>query len=127
MKLPKDFGTVVSEILLVDKRYSFDAYPFILAALDYTLEKKKNNERKRHISGQEFLDGIKEFAPAQFGPMTRSVLNHWGIRQTRDFGEIVFNMVDAGLMGKTEEDSIEDFIDVFDMDEVFGPESQAGL
>ena len=124
MKLPKDFEGIISEILSQDSRYSFDAYPFVLSALDYTLEKKQNQGKKRHITGKEFLRGIQEFAPQQFGPMTRSVLNHWGVRQTRDFGEIVFNMVDAGLMGKTEEDSIEDFVDVFDMDEAFGREDR---
>jgi len=122
MKLPRDFDSTISEIMKEDPRYAFDAYPFVLAALDFTLEKKESQGKRRHITGKEFLRGIREFAPTQFGPMTRSVLNHWGVRRTRDFGEIVFNMVDAGLMGKTEEDSIEDFVDVFDMDEAFGRE-----
>ena len=34
-------------------------------------------------------------------------------------GEIVFNMVDNGLLGKTEEDSKEDFLNVYDFDKAF--------
>ncbi|MXW79231.1 MAG: hypothetical protein F4Z57_09675 [Gemmatimonadetes bacterium] len=107
-----------------DGRYKSDAYLFLYDALGYTAQKLgKNNdtltEEKRHISGRDLLLGISEYSADQFGPLTRSVFTHWGIEQTRDFGEIVFNLVDANLLRKTDEDRIEDFVDVYDFAEEF--------
>ncbi len=107
-----------------DGRYKSDAYLFLYDALGYTAQKLgKNNdtlsEEKRHISGRDLLFGISEYSADQFGPLTRSVFAHWGIEQTRDFGEIVFNLVDANLLRKTAEDRIEDFVDVYDFAEEF--------
>lgn len=107
-----------------DGRYKSDAYLFVYDALGYTVQKLgKNNdtlsEEKRHISGRDLLFGISEYSADQFGPLTRSVFAHWGIEQTRDFGEIVFNLVGANLLRKTDEDRIEDFIDVYDFAEEF--------
>ena len=65
------------------------------------------------------LFGISEYSADQFGPLTRSVFAHWGIEQTRDFGEIVFKLVGANLLRKTDEDRIEDFVDVYDFAEEF--------
>ncbi len=102
-----------------DCRYSMQSYQFIFEALDYTasqLGKKYNSsiEEERHVTGQELSEGIKQFAMEKFGYMTRIVLEQWGITKSGDFGEIVFNLVDSGLMGKTETDSLEDFKDLYD-------------
>ena len=107
-----------------DGRYKSDAYLFVYDALGYTVQKLGKNsdtlsEEKRHISGRDLLFGISEYSADQFGPLTRSVFAHWGIEQTRDFGEIVFNLVDANLLRKTAEDRIEDFVDVYDFAEEF--------
>ena len=107
-----------------DGRYKRDAYLFVYDALEYTVQKLSRNndalaEEKRHISGRDLLFGISEYSADQFGPLTRSVFAHWGIEQTRDFGEIVFNLVGANLLRKTDEDRIEDFVDVYDFAEEF--------
>jgi uncharacterized repeat protein (TIGR04138 family) len=73
----------------------------------------------RHVSGQELLGGIRDYALAQFGPMTQMVFEEWGIKRCEDFGEIVFNMVEIGLLGKTEKDSREDFANGYDFDDAF--------
>jgi uncharacterized repeat protein (TIGR04138 family) len=99
-----------------DKRYNPEAYTFVMNALSYTIKKLK---RKGHISGEELLNGIREYALREFGPMARTVLEHWGISKTDDFGEIVFNMIDAGILGKTEKDSKKDFANRFDFKEAF--------
>lgn len=99
-----------------DKRYDPESYSFVMAALGFTAKKLK---RKGHITGQELLDGIKEYALEEFGPMTRLVLEHWGIKTTEDFGEIVFNMINAGMLRKTEKDSIRDFKNRYDFKEAF--------
>ena len=102
-----------------DGRYSMQSYQFIFEALDYTasqLGKKYNSsiEEERHVTGQELSEGIKQYTMEKFGYMTRIVLEQWGITKSGDFGEIVFNLVDSGLMGKTETDSLDDFKDLYD-------------
>ena len=69
---------------------------------------------QRHVSGRDLVYGISEFALDRFGPMARTVFDHWGIQQTRDFGEIVFNLVEGNLMSRTDDDCIDDFDEVFD-------------
>ncbi|MBT4502695.1 MAG: hypothetical protein HOC74_33495 [Gemmatimonadetes bacterium] len=105
-----------------DGRYKKEAYLFIYDALQHTVEKLGKThmpKEQRHISGRDLLHGISEYSMDQFGPLTHSVFTHWGVQATRDFGEIVFNLVSADLMSKTDQDSIEDFTDVYDFAEEF--------
>ncbi|MDP2921695.1 MAG: hypothetical protein Q8O12_04955 [Candidatus Omnitrophota bacterium] len=104
------------KILDKDKRYDPEAYSFIMTSLDYTM---KNLGRKGHVTGQELSDGIKDYAMEQFGPMARLVLEKWGIKSTNDFGEIVFNLINSGLLGKTAHDRKEDFNNRYDFKEAF--------
>ncbi|MEI6084320.1 MAG: Minf_1886 family protein [Verrucomicrobiota bacterium] len=119
----QNFAEAVAEIIKVDARYDRDAYLFVREGLDYTLKLLKKaaqtNPVHRHVSGQELLDGMRQFALDQFGPMTKTVLDHWGIRKCEDFGEIVFNMVEKGILGKTDQDSRADFRGGFDFNEAF--------
>lgn len=116
-----NFEEVLEQILARDARYHRDAYLFVREALDFTqkLAVKENRGQLRHVTGQELLDGIRQLALAQFGPMTVTVFEEWGIRQCRDFGEIVFAMVDIGLLAKTREDRIEDFASGYDFADAF--------
>jgi len=104
------------KILDKDKRYNPEAYSFIMASLDYTMKKLK---RKGHVTGQELSDGARDYCLDQFGPMARLVLEKWGIKSTNDFGEIVFNLIDSGLLGKTDKDRKEDFHNRYDFREAF--------
>ncbi len=106
----------LQRILQQDDRYTEEAYAFVRAGLDVTVRRL---EKPRHVSGRELLDGLRGFALSEFGPMARTVLNRWGVYRTEDFGEIVFNLVEAGLLGKTENDSRADFADGYDFDEAF--------
>ncbi|HWI58523.1 MAG TPA: Minf_1886 family protein [Bacillota bacterium] len=115
------FDEAIELILAKDRRYQRDAYVFVREALDHTqkMVAKTSRGRLRHVSGQELLGGIRDYALAQFGPMAMLVLEEWGIRVSRDFGEIVFNMVDIGLLAKTEQDSRADFEGGYDFFEAF--------
>ena len=117
MTQTKNLLETIEKITQRDKRYKIDAYNFVLEALNYTVNKLN---KPRHVSGQELLNGIRQYGQGQFGPMTRAVLNHWGINTTEDFGHIVFNLVDAKLLGKTDQDSIDDFKQGYDFKEAFG-------
>ncbi len=80
-------------------------------------------DETRHVTGQQLCMGLRDFAIVQFGGLARTVLDRWGIRRTDDFGRIVFGMIDAGLMRKTDDDSMDDFRAVYEFDEAFvGPE-----
>lgn len=119
----RDFSEVVDLIRKENPRFDKGAYFFVKGALDHTLKsiKKEAGEGRvgRHVSGRELLAGIREFALDQYGPLAYTVLDRWGVRQCEDFGEIVFHLVDYGVLGKTEQDRREDFRDGFDFHEAF--------
>jgi len=116
-----NFDETLDRILAMDSRFSRGAYVFVREALDFTqkLIGKENRGPIRHISGQELLDGIRQFALLQFGPMAVTVFEEWGVKNCRDFGDIVFNMVEIGLLAKTEKDSRDDFQNGYDFTEAF--------
>jgi len=109
------------KIVEKDPRYSVEAYLFVLEALFCTRKKFK---KEKHVSGQELLEGIKDLALNRYGSTAKMVFNHWGIKKTVDLGDIVFNMVNAKLLSKTEEDSLDDFKDVYNFEDVFIKEYQ---
>ena len=114
--MSQSFYKIVERICEKDSRYREDAYYFIMEALSFTQKKFKNS---KHVSGQEMLDGVKELLLERYGPMAMSILKHWGIRSTEDFGNIVFNLVDNAVLSKTEDDRIEHFQNVYDFEDVF--------
>jgi uncharacterized repeat protein (TIGR04138 family) len=107
----------IEGILEKDSSYKFEAYTFVLAALHDTVSSLK---KPRHITGQELALGLRKYALDQFGPMAKAVLHHWGMRQTLDFGKIVFALIDVQLLSKQPEDKLEDFEKVYEFDEAFG-------
>jgi len=115
------FEDALAQILKKDPRYHRDAYLFVREALDFTqkLVVKENRGQLRHVSGQELLDGIRQFALSQYGPMTFMLFSEWGVHNCRDFGEIVFNMVEIGLLAKTEQDDRADFESGYDFHNTF--------
>jgi uncharacterized repeat protein (TIGR04138 family) len=115
------FEEALAKIQAKDPRYHREAYLFVREALDHTQKTigKDARGRIRHVTGQELLIGIRKFALQQFGPMTKTVLEEWGIRCCPDLGEIVFNMVEVSWLAKTEKDSRVDFEGGYDFDEAF--------
>jgi uncharacterized repeat protein (TIGR04138 family) len=116
-----NFDETVEVITARDPRYTRDAYGFVREALDFTqkLVGKESRGTIRHVTGQELLDGIRQFALQQFGPMAVTVFDEWGVKSSRDFGDIVFNVVESGLLAKTETDSRDDFQNGYDFTDAF--------
>ena len=112
---------LLEQILAKDPRYDREAYRFVREALDYTQQKSDDSasEGIRHVSGQELLNGIRDYALSSFGPMAFNVFEEWGVRQCEDFGEIVFNMVEGGMLSKTSKDSRDDFKEGYDFAKTF--------
>jgi uncharacterized repeat protein (TIGR04138 family) len=113
----------IDAILAGDKRFGREAYRFVMAALEHTVQRMGE---RRHVTGQELLAGIRELGRERFGMMAPAVFNAWGIRETEDFGLVVFNLVEAGVLSKRDEDSVEDFRDGFDFATAFEPEYDLG-
>jgi len=114
----------LKKIASADPRYKTDAYVFVLEALQHT---RKRLNAAGHVTGQQLLDGIKHLALEKYGSMAKMVFEHWGISATIDFGNIVINMVDQGILSKTSEDKLEDFRDVYDFNDVFVKEYEPEL
>jgi len=113
-----DFNEIVNLICKEDARYDRKAYSFVREGLDFAVKdlKKKDADRSRlslHVSGAELLMGIRAFALDQYGPLTLTVLNAWGITRCGDFGELVFNLIEYNVFSKTENDRREDFGEVY--------------
>jgi uncharacterized repeat protein (TIGR04138 family) len=120
----QEFNEIIDLIHKEDSRFDKRAYHFVRAGLDYTVKelKKRDPERARrsqHVAGNELLHGFRAFAIEQYGPLAYTVLTDWGLRRCRDFGEIVFKLIEYSVLSKTESDCIEDFSEVFDFDEAF--------
>jgi uncharacterized repeat protein (TIGR04138 family) len=113
----------LDELVRRDPRYAYEAYEFLFAALAHTQKllgrtppPDAASEKDYHVSGRQLLEGAIDLALREFGLMARTVFHLWGIDRTDDFGEIVFNLVEANLMSKTDKDSRRDFHDVYDLD-----------
>jgi len=107
-------------------RYPLEAFEFVRHGLNQTVHQihgaaKAKQETACHVSGQQLSWGLRNYAVHRYGIMAKTVLYHWGIRRTNDFGKIVFAMVESKLMQKTDDDDIRDFDNVYDFDTAFDP------
>lgn len=108
-------------------RFSVEAFEFVQAGLAWTSDRihgttpddQPRSGRNRHITGQQLCEGLRELAIERWGYLARTVLRNWGIVRTEDFGCIVYALIDEGIFSKTDEDSPDDFIDVFDFADAF--------
>lgn len=115
------FAEALDSIVRSDPRYQRDAYVFLRDALDFTTKQQKKTKGTsiRHVTGPELLEGLRQYALKEFGPLVMTVFDSWGIHSSEDIGNMVFNLIGAGIFGKTEDDSIEDFRNVYHFEEVF--------
>jgi uncharacterized repeat protein (TIGR04138 family) len=103
-----DFFGRLALILKQEPRFREEAYLFVMAGLGRAA---RLLPAPRHLTGRELLEGLRLEAEEQFGPMAGEVFRHWGIKNSLDFGRIVFKMVDQGILSKAEQDRLEDFDD----------------
>jgi len=107
---------ILDRLLSRNPRFHPKAYIFVLDALHSVIARLN---QPRHISGRELAEGVRRLALERFGPMARTVLEHWGIHATGDLGDVVFALVEAGVLIKEPEDRLEDFVGIFDFEEAF--------
>lgn len=129
MSIDQDLATIAKRT-----RYPVDAFLFVQRGLDFTVTRLHGDidedfddiiadeyEARRHVSGQDLCTGLRDFAIKEYGLLARTVLRRWNVTSCRDFGQVVFAMVDGGLMRKTDDDTIHDFNNVFDFNSAFEP------
>ena len=103
--------------------YPQEAFQFVREGLQHTVKTIHGGDDTktpdRHVNGQQLCLGLRDFAVLRYGRLARLVLSRWGITRTDDFGRIVFAMIDAGFMRKSDDDAFEDFQSVYEFDEAF--------
>jgi uncharacterized repeat protein (TIGR04138 family) len=110
------------KLALEDGRFSPEAYRFLFEALETVVQDLGRESAEgvaRHVSGQELLTGLKRRATRQFGPLAAQVWRSWGIRESLDWGRMVFLLVDKQMLRRQDGDSLEDFREDFDFDDYF--------
>jgi len=112
-----DMKQKLEQVAKEDGRYSAQAFLFVYEGLGHTIETV--GEEPQHVSGQSLCDGLRKLAVQKWGRLAKLVLNKWGINNTRDFGEIVYLMIEHKWMSAQPADSVDDFNDVYDFEDVF--------
>lgn len=107
---------IMDQIRLREQRFDERAYLFVLSALEHS---QARLVERRHITGPELAQACRDLALQRFGVMARVVLEHWGVRSTMDIGDIVFTLVELGLLISQPQDRRDDFYGVFDFEHAF--------
>jgi uncharacterized repeat protein (TIGR04138 family) len=106
--------------------YRDEAFDFVRQGLSHTaaqIHGDIESVTSRHVSGQQLCLGLRELAVEKYGRLAKTVLTRWGVHQTEDFGRIVFAMIDAGVLRKSDQDCLDDFAGVYEFEEAFAPDA----
>jgi uncharacterized repeat protein (TIGR04138 family) len=119
--MQKSFQEMVERIVEKDPRYDKEAYDFLKEALEFTIKQQKRGhaDPSVHVTAAELMDGFRQYALKEFGPMVMTVLEHWRVTSSEDVGNIVFNLIEAGVFGKTDSDRRQDFRAAIDFHAAF--------
>jgi len=112
----QDFYDKIEHVCGLDSRFKPGAYEFVMEALHYAQRRFK---KARHVTGDQLLTAIKDLTIRKFGPLALNVLHHWGVKNTEDFGHIVFNMVKYQVLMKQDDDTFDSFRNGYDFEEAF--------
>lgn len=127
---PTQFMDAIQSVVLKDKRYDAAAYFFLKDALDFTVKKaaESNDGEHRHVSAKELAQGFHNYAIEEFGPMASTMMSEWGVTETLDIGNMVFLLIEEGIFGKQDSDTLEEFTNVFpllkSLDDPFRPKKR---
>jgi len=115
-----DFAEAVAVLTDADSRFHADSYFFLREALDHAVKlRKRQLGESGHVTGQQVCEAVRQLANKSFGPMVPTVFEYWGIQRTDDLGEMVWNLIELGVFGRTENDTREDFKGVYSFQDAF--------
>ena len=127
--MPNEPKRPMEEVIAADGRYPPQAYEFLYEALKRAVKEAYGRDEpaagegeiveQRHVTGQQLCLALRDLAVERWGMLARTVLERWNIRGSIDFGNMVYLLVENSFMRKIDEDSIEDFRDVFDFAKAF--------
>lgn len=116
---PTQFTDAVQAVLERDDRFEVEAYYFLKDALDFTVKRimESNEGEHRHVSASELLLGFRDLAIQEFGPVASTMMDMWNIKSCSDIGEMVFLLIEEGVFGKQDSDTLEDFAELYSLEE----------
>ena len=112
----------MEDVIRADGRYPLEAYAFLHEGLSAAVQEAYGEETsgtQRHVTGKQICLALRKGATDRWGLLAKTVLDRWNIHATIDFGNMVYLLIENDFMRKTEEDSIEDFRDVYEFDSAF--------
>lgn len=113
------FAQAVQHAVARDARYRPEAYDLVRLALNHAAELFRKDQEDQHVTGQELLEGFRQYVLKEFGPMSLTTLQQWGLHEGLDVGHVVYNLIEVGYFGKNEGDSLEDFAGGYAFDAAF--------
>ena len=113
------FAQAVQRAVARDARYRPEAYDLVRLALNHAAELFRKDQEDQHVTGQELLEGFRQFVLKEFGPMSLTTVQQWGLNEGLDVGHVVYNLIEVGYFGKNEGDSLEDFSGGYAFDAAF--------
>jgi len=129
--MPEKPDKSAEQVIREDGRYPPEAFVFLNEALAKAVKDTHGEQPsaggQHHVTGRQICIAMRELATEKWGQMARAVLSKWNIGATIDLGNMVYLLIDHGFMKKTDEDSVEDFRDVFDFDEAFKADDEFEL
>ncbi len=112
---PTQFTDAVDTIIEKGSPFDVGAYFFLKEALDFTVKRAMDNSDgdHRHVAASELLEGFRDLALQEFGPMASTMLSEWHISNCSDIGTMVFQLIQEGVFGKQDSDTQDDFVELF--------------
>ena len=126
----KEPAKPMEEVIRQDGRYPPDAFAFLHESLAKAVRDAHGEtpaEGQHHVAGKQICIAARDLAIERWGLLATAVLKRWNIRATIDFGNMVYLLIQHNVMHKTDEDSLEDFRDVYDFREAFSSSGQFEL
>ena len=116
---PTQFIDAVKVVISQDPKYDVGAYYFLKDALDFTVKRviESNDGEHRHVAASELLIGFRDLALQEFGPMASTMMDEWRLHSCTDIGNMVFQLIEEGVFGKQDSDTMEDFAELFPLQE----------
>ncbi|HLB32601.1 MAG: hypothetical protein A3F67_05465 [Verrucomicrobia bacterium RIFCSPHIGHO2_12_FULL_41_10] len=117
-----EFQEAVEIIVSKDSRYQTECYFFLRDVLNFVIKRRRKSRKENissHVSPVELLEGFRLQLLKEFGPMVPTVLDYWGIKDSSDVGQVVFHLVEAGVLGKTANDTLDSFAHLLDFEQAF--------
>lgn len=101
------------ELTKTTKR-SVDTYVLIYETLDWTMEMAPG---RGHLTGQELAKLVYLYSISRYGKLAELVWEELNLKCSEDIGKAVWELVEAGLIGKRDSDSLSDFDGVLTIDD----------